>query len=122
MTDAITLFVESDVVPGKLDELKDVIGRLIDHIGKTEPDTLIYSWHLNEAGTEVRVVEHYANSDAVRFHAKNYASFAKELASLRKIKKFNVCGNPDPSLLEAFSAVDPEVFSSLGGHFKQSLN
>lgn len=118
MSDAVTLFVESDVVPGKLDDLKEVIGRLVDHIGKTEPDTLIYSWHLNDAGTEVRVVEHYANSDAVLFHAKNYAAFAKELAPLRKIKNFNVCGNPSPALLEAFSAAGPNVFSSLGGHFK----
>ena len=118
MTDAITLFVESDVVPGRLDELKEVIGRLVDHIGKTEKDTLIYSWHLNDAGTEVRVVEHYANSDAVLFHAKNYADFAKELAPLRKVKKFNVCGNPSPALLEAFAAIGPETFTFVNGHFR----
>ncbi len=118
MSDSVTLFVESEVVPGKLEELKAVIGRLVEHIAKTEEDTLIYSWHLNEAGTEVRVVEHYANSDAVLFHAKNYAEFAKELAALRKVKKFNVCGNPSPALLEAFAAIQPETFSYLGGHFK----
>ncbi len=119
MTDAITLFVESEVTPGKLDALKDVVGRLVDHIGKTEKDTLIYSWHLNDAGTEVRVVEHYANSDAVLFHAKNYAEFAKELAPLRKVKKFNICGTPSPALKEAFAAINPELFSFIDGHFKQ---
>ena len=118
MSDAITVFVESDVVPGKLDELKETIGKLVDHIGKTEKDTLVYSWHLNEAGTEVRVVEHYANSDAVLFHAKNYAEFAKELAALRKVKAFNICGNPSPELKEAFAAINPNAFSLIYGHFK----
>ncbi len=118
MSDAITLFVESEVVPGKLDELKETISRLVDHIGKTEKDTLIYSWHLNDDGTEVRVVEHYANSDAVLFHAKNYAAFAKELAALRKVKAFNICGNPSPELKEAFAAIHPNTFSFIDGHFK----
>lgn len=115
MSKNVTLFVESDVVPGKLEALKEVIGRLVAHIEKTEPGTLMYTWNINEEGTEIRVVEHYADSEAVLFHAKNYADFAKELGALRKPKKFTVCGHPTPQLIDAFSAVSPEVFSHVGG-------
>jgi len=115
MSQSVTLFVESDVVPGQLEALKEVIGRLVAHIEKTEPGTLMYTWNINEAGTEIRVVEHYADSEAVLFHAKNYADFAKELAVLRKPKKFTICGQPTPQLVEAFSAVKPEIFPHVGG-------
>ncbi len=117
MSKSIFLIVESEIAPGKLAELKDVISRVVAHVKATEPNTLLYSWYINEAETELRVVEQYADSDAVLFHGQNYASFAKELADLRTVKRMTVCGEVSKPLKDALSKVGAEFHSHIDGHF-----
>ncbi len=117
MDNSVILIVESEILPGKLDALKGVISRVVAHTRETEPNTLMYSWYINEAETELRVVERYTNSDAVLFHGQNYADFAKELADLRKVKKMTVCGAVSEQLKQALSNVGAEFHSHIDGHF-----
>ena len=114
---SIFLIVESEIVPGKLGALKDVITRVVAHTKQTEPGTLLYSWYINEAGTELRVVERYADSDAVLFHGQNYAGFAKELADMRTVKRMTVCGPVSEQLKGLLSNAGAEFHSHIDGHF-----
>lgn len=104
MSDQITLLVESQISDGKLDALLEVVERLKAHVAATEPDTLQYDWFIDKDSNKARVVEVYATSEAVLFHAQNYASFARELADLRKVTSMSVCGTPSKALAEAFGA------------------
>ncbi|MEP0068610.1 antibiotic biosynthesis monooxygenase [Pyruvatibacter sp.] len=111
MSDQITLLVESNISDGKLDELLAVVTRLKAHVAQTEPETLRYDWFIDADNNTARVVEVYATSEAVLFHAQNYASFAKELASLRTVASMSVCGTPSSALADAFSKAGAKFYA-----------
>ncbi len=110
MNHEIVVLVESEILPGRADALREVVGRVIEHCGATEPGLLAYDWFLNEDESEARVVERYADSDAILFHFQNYARFGEELATCREMKKLTLLGEPNEALLEALEAMAPPVF------------
>ena len=40
-----------EILDGKLEQFKEILVELMDHVSKTEPDTLIYNWYINKEGT-----------------------------------------------------------------------
>ena len=110
MRTEITVLVESEILPGQAEALREVVGRVIEHCGETEPGLLAYEWYVDEAASEARVVERYADSDALLFHFQNYARFGEELAACRKMKKLTLLGEPSEALQKALEAMSPPVF------------
>ena len=110
MSQEITVLVESEILPGQAEALREVVTRVIEHCGATEPGLLAYDWYVDEAGAECRVVERYADSDAILFHFQNYARFGEELAACRQMKKLTLLGDPSPKLREALAAMSPPIF------------
>lgn len=116
MTSPIILVVESAVTPGKLDELRSLTAEVAAHCAATEAGLLTYDWFISDDGTKIRVFEQYADSDAIRFHAGNYASFLPSLAECRTVERMTVLGEPDAelrSMLEARGAAVFAPFASL---------
>ena len=113
MSPEITVYVESEILPGQAEALREVVARVIEHCGATEPGLLAYDWYVDEAGLECRVVERYADSDAILFHFQNYARFGEELAACRTMKRLQLLGEPSEALLEALEAMSPPVFTPL---------
>lgn len=99
MNEEVILISEADITPGKLDELKALMGKVMAFVKETEPDFLMYDWGVSEDGTKAFAIEHYANSKAVLFHVKNYAHFLEELDKLRTPVRGVVTGNPSEELL-----------------------
>lgn len=110
MNTEITVFVESEILPGRAEALHEVVGRVIEHCGATEPGLLAYEWYVDEGASEARVVERYADSDALLFHFQNYARFGEELAACRKMRKLTLLGEPSEALRSAVEAMAPPVF------------
>ena len=110
MSESITVLVESEILPGRLDALRDVVDRVIAHCSETEPGMLEYAWFVDEAAGECRVVETYADSDAVLFHFQNYAPFTEGLATCRTMKRLQVLGASSEKLTTALQAMSPPVF------------
>lgn len=115
MSNQIILVVESDIVPGKVDELKALIEKLSEHVQKTEPDLRTYLFHFNEDNTECRLIEHYDNSDALFVHLQNLAAFREDLDSCLKRRTINVYGNPSEKLRAAFTRLKAEFYPNIGG-------
>jgi len=113
MAASIYLFVESKVTPGKLDDLRSVIREVSAHCAATEPGMLQYDWFISEDGTEVRVLEEYTDSDAIRFHGPNYASFQPALGDCRTVQRITVLGPADDDLRSALADRGAFVFDSL---------
>ena len=115
MSASIVVLVESEVLPGRFEALRDVIDRVIAHCSQTEPGMLGYDWYVNADESECRVVETYADSDAVLFHFQNYARFTEELATCRTMKRLQVLGEPSEALTTALAAMSPPVFRPFTG-------
>jgi len=111
MSDVIRLIVESAILPNKSTELKAVLERLIAHCRETEPGLLGFDWYINADETEVRVIETYANSDAVLFHFQNYASFRPELDACRQLQKATLLGNPNEQLQQFVNSLSAPQFA-----------
>ena len=71
----ITLIVESAITDGKLDDLRVLTVEVAAHCAATEDGLITYDWFISDDGTQIRVFEQYADSDAIRFHVGNYASY-----------------------------------------------
>ena len=113
MAEPITLVVESAVIDGKLDDLRSLIAEVTAHCSATEPGMLRYDWFVSDDGTEVRVLEQYADSEAVRFHAANYASFMPALAECRTPMRMTLLGDADDELRAVLAQRGALMFTSL---------
>lgn len=113
MAEPLTLIVESTVIDGKYDDLVALIERVAAHCSATEPGLQRYDWFANDDRTEVRVVEKYADSEALRFHLENYASFLPAMAECRTPVRFTLLGEPDEALRTAMTERGALVFGSL---------
>lgn len=114
MSSPITLIVESVVLPGKLEQLRDTVKRVAEHCAASESGLLRYDWYVDESGETLRVVETYADSDAIRFHMQNYSMFLPALDELRQMKNLTLLGEPDAELAQALAARGAAVFAPFG--------
>ena len=110
MSAPIILVVESAITEGKLDELRALTAEVATHCAATEEGLLTYDWFISDDGTQIRVFETYADSDAIRFHAGNYASFLPALAECRTVERMTILGEPDAELREMLEARGAQVF------------
>ncbi len=113
MPEPITLIVESAVTDGKYDALVALIAEVAAHCSATEPGLRRYDWFVSDDRSEVRVVEEYADSDAIRFHLENYASFLPAHAECRTPTRFTLLGEPDDALRAAMTERGARVFAPL---------
>ena len=109
MSEAITIIARSSYDPGNSARLKEIVRRLKAHIAETEPDTLGYEWYFDDEAGNAIVIETYGSSEAVLFHAQNYASFAQELSQVRELKELQVCGVATDQLKQALATVGAQV-------------
>ncbi|NJO02090.1 MAG: hypothetical protein HC880_10695 [Bacteroidia bacterium] len=94
------MLVEGEVAPGKYDDFKEIIGRMVNHVRETESTTtLTYSYFENGTGTEVRIIEQYTSVEAVLAHNENIAAYVEELEGMITFRKVTCFGDVDLSTL-----------------------
>ena len=108
-----------EVLPGQMDNFKQLITRLVAAVKAEEPGTLIYEVSLQPDQKTYDVLEVYQNSEAVVAHAKHVsAEFLKELGQVRKTVKFVVFGSPDAQAKEAWARLNPVYESPVEGFIR----
>ena len=114
-SEQVTVVAVATVVPGKLDELIDLVEELAAHTKETEPGMMGYRWYLNADKTEITVLETYENSAAVLFHGKNYQPFSERLDAVRTRTSLRIMGNLSPELEAAIEAGGVKGHTPFGG-------
>ena len=116
---SIALVVTGEVLPGQMDNLKQLVPRLVAAVAE-EPGTLVYEWSFHPDQKTYNVMEVYQNSDALAAHFKNLTNtgFLKELGQVRKITNGTVFGSPDAQAKELLARLDPVYTSHIDGFMR----
>lgn len=113
MSSKILFLVESDILPGKEDELRQAVADLKQHVAATEPGTLRYDWFINSDASSLRLVEEYDSMQSAIFHGSNYAAFRLKLDELRVVKRRTICGDLSDEAKAMLAPMAPEFFEGI---------
>lgn len=113
MSSNILLLIESDILPGKEAELRQVVADLKQHVAATEPGTLRYDWFINTDANSLRLIEEYDSMQSAIFHGANYEAFRLKLDELRVVKRRTVCGDLSDEAKAMLASMAPEFFEGM---------
>ena len=117
-TGSIALVVTGEVLPGQMDNFRQLVPRLVAAVAE-EPGTLAYEWSFHPDQKTYNVMEVYQNADALAAHFKHVAAdFLKELGQVRKITNAIVFGAPDAQVKELLARLDPVYTSHIDGFMR----
>jgi quinol monooxygenase YgiN len=105
-----------EVLPGQMDNFKQLVTRLVAAVAAEEPGTLVYEVTLRPDQKTYDTIEVYQNSAAVVAHGKHVrADFLKELGQVRKTVNFVVYGLPDAQAKESLAGLNPVYMTPIDG-------
>lgn len=113
MKNRITIIATSKLLDNKLSELQEVVKELQAHCSKTEKGMLQYDWYLSADKETIKVLETYANSEAVLFHFDNYKPFASRLSESRTFVSLEVFGNASAALTQRVKKINAQHYSAI---------
>jgi quinol monooxygenase YgiN len=108
MKNAIYWVCVFKIDPTRFEDFKALVHPLIEKT-KTENGSMAYEYHVNADHTEIHIIEHYRDSEAVVHHVtQTFAGFAEAFTQLATVSSFTVYGAPTPqarAILDGFGAV-----------------
>ena len=113
MTSTILFLIESEILPGKEAELREVVSELATHVAASEPGTLRYDWFINTETQTLRLVEEYDSLESAAFHGQNYRAFRIRLDELRIVTKRTICGDVSDEAKAMLASMEPEYFEPM---------
>ena len=99
MQAAIVAIDSSEVVDGKLEELKAAISDLVAFVDSNEQRPIAYHIYLNAPGTLMTVVQVHPDSASMEFHMKIAAPAFAKFVDLVKLSTLDIYGTPSDGLL-----------------------
>ena len=107
-----------EVLPGQMDNFKQVISKLIAAVAQ-EPGTLMYEWSFRQDQKTFDVLELYQNSDAALAHVKHVVGeFGKDLGQVQKGLQLTVHGSPDAQVKHAVEGFNPVYETHIEGFIR----
>ncbi len=113
---AVYFNVHLTIHPGKLDAFKEIAEAMIA-VTRKEPGALAYEWYLSDDRSRCRLVETYADEDAVLAHIAGRAvqELVPKLLEVSGISGFEVYGDPGSKAAETLKAIGAEFFQRWHG-------
>lgn len=108
MSSNIFWLLELAVKEGQLENLKKLMGEMVESTNKNETGTLNYEWFLSEDKKSCHIYERYKDSAAVMAHLAAFGEkFAERFMGCLEPKRFVVYGKPGADVAEALTAFGP---------------
>jgi quinol monooxygenase YgiN len=103
--------VDLTIHEGKLDELEGIVQAMVEGSQK-EPGNLGYEWFLSADRRCCRLLEIYADADAVLAHLTGpvVQELVPKVLGAASLAGFEVYGNPGPKAAEMLAGFGAEIF------------
>ena len=103
--------VDLTINEGKLDEFQE-IARTMIAVTHKEPGALSYDWCFSSDGTRCRILETYADANAVLAHLAGPAvqEFVPKMLAVSSLSRFEVYGYPGPEASPMLAGFGAEIF------------
>jgi quinol monooxygenase YgiN len=113
---AIYFLVSFKINEGKFESFKEIAQAMIAFTQK-EPGSLAYEWYFSSDRSRGRLVESYADQNAVTAHMEGRAvqELVPKIRELSSITGFEVYGDPGSKAAEVLSKVGAEMFQHWNG-------
>ena len=112
MKQTVRLNVALTVNDGKLAVFEE-LATAMTAVTRKEPGAHAYDWHMSADRKRCRLVETYANADALLAHLKGPAvqQYVPQMVQISKVDRFEVYGDPGPEAAKMLAALGAEIFS-----------
>jgi quinol monooxygenase YgiN len=113
---AVYFLVSFKINEGKFEAFKEIAQAMIA-LTQKEPGALGYEWYFSPDKTRGRLVETYADQNAVNAHMEGRAvqELVPKIRELSSITGFEVYGDPGSKAAEILSKVGAEIFQHWNG-------
>jgi quinol monooxygenase YgiN len=110
---AIHLVVEITIYDGKFDVFEGIAKEMLA-VSQSEPGTLGYDWYVSGDRRRCRLMETYADANALLAHFKGPAvqQLVPKLLEHSRLERFEVYGDPGPEAAEMLKGFGAEIFQS----------
>jgi len=116
MSSNISWLLALSVKEGQLENLKKLMGEMVDFVNQNEPDTSNYEWYFSDDEKTCHIYERYNDSAAVMTHLKGFGeNFAERFMGCLEPTGFTVYGNPGVDVKEGLAAFGPAYMSQANG-------
>ena len=100
MPEPIVYIDSSEILEGKLDEVKSAIDELVDFVDAKEPQLISYGFFLNEDGTRMTVVAIHPDSASMELHMEVAGPGFRKFIGLIRLSSIEVFGEVTDSALD----------------------
>ncbi len=98
MATPIIYLDRSDVLPGRLDELRDAFRELAEVVERDEPQLLSYAAYFSEDGTQSSVLHAHRDKTSLLRHMQVIGPHLPPFAELLRLREIEVFGEIGPDL------------------------
>jgi quinol monooxygenase YgiN len=115
-TNPVYFLVSFKINEGKFETFKEIAQGMIAFTQK-EPGSLAYEWYFSSDRSKGRLVETYADQNAIAAHMEGRAvqELVPKIRELSTITGFEVYGDPGPKASELLSKIGVEMFQRWNG-------
>lgn len=100
MADPIIYIDHSKIRPGRLNDVKEAILRLVDFIDAREPQLLFYGFSVDEEAQRMTVLAVHPDAASVEYHMDVGGAAFRSFAELIEMQAIEVYGDPSQRMLE----------------------
>ena len=113
---AVYFLVSFKINEGKFETFKEIAQSMIAFTQK-EPGALAYEWYFSPDHTRGRLIETYADQNAVNAHMAGRAvqELVPKIRDLSSITGFEVYGDPGSKAADVLSKIGAEIFQRWNG-------
>jgi hypothetical protein len=99
LPEPIVYIDHSEILDGKLEELKEAINGLVEFVDVHEPQLLSYGFFINEDAGRMTVVAVHPDSASLEFHMEIAGPEFRKMAELIELTAIEVYGRPSNKAL-----------------------
>ncbi|MBW5481211.1 hypothetical protein GPJ59_04760 [Streptomyces bambusae] len=94
----------SDILPGRLDDVKAAMLELAAFVEAAEPQLLAYHFYVDEAGSTMSVVAVHPDAASLELHLELGGPKFRAFVPLIRMRSIDVYGEPSPAAMDRLRA------------------